>query len=845
MPRRMEIAAATRRATLVFGAPPEDDAEIERYSSAWQSVAQRVDPGPLNQGMRLQVDAARDESRLLEVALRAERVQSAFLADRSMWPSGEFHWPLRVVFKHDGALFHESSLYRTELGLLTVSELADPETTTDLFVIEGMPSRSDRIVRAGATIILVDDPTSVSEAAAEESSDLTTSFMAIGVTPNDPNEFVRTLFDAFSHNFTPDRAMSDAMRREGPTLMYGHPTYVERARVTSAVARLQFEVEDAHIAKHLAPDRLSDALGPLRHLSYLGDEGYLAESGGATDSSQAMKTTQAILEEDVPHSLDGADHVESTSRHLQAQVFARTPGLTQRLHSFVPEAKHKIAVRIGPTSLDWTSVPSEFPDHRLPADELQHELTVHLIAPGLIGGDEKKQVSLGQTGASGIAEFEVEVVPETSEVAATVIVYRATTHLQTAVLRAPVAEVDEPVSGASLTFSLGDASAVDLELHQDADLSFRLAGDLVRVVDKEGETSDHELPGLSDAMGPLRAQLFDTAVRLEELQQPLSSKNGTKLIVTLALQGEFLRRRFFGDTPPEASTVEVTSPSSGAFLPVEFFYDYPKPNEDAKLCGEFERSDTPACPSCQALEDASFVCPSGFWALSKVIERQIRSTSARDCVDAREPTMDNDVLPPTREVIFAASDKVNTDSDAERVTNTISHIISIGTDVQVHVAKTWNEWKQHINQHHPALLVALPHNVRKDAGFEALSIGAEEDHIELPINDIRPVHVGPSHQRPGPVMLLLGCDVANPAVEYQDFIRQIRCNGAVIVVGTMTSVLGQQAAPFATALVDALWANQGGLTFGELLRRVRADMLRNDNPMALAVTAFGAADWKF
>ena len=105
--------------------------------------------------------------------------------------------------------------------------------------------------------------------------------------------------------------------------------------------------------------------------------------------------------------------------------------------------------------------------------------------------------------------------------------------------------------------------------------------------------------------------------------------------------------------------------------------------------------------------------------------------------------------------------------------------------------------------------------------------------------------VGPPSLQPGPVMLLLGCNTADPAIEYQDFVRQMRCKGAAVVVSTLTYVLGQQAAPFATALVRALWSGNGEAPFGEVLRRVRADMLRADNPMALAVTAFGAQDWIF
>jgi hypothetical protein len=40
--------------------------------------------------------------------------------------------------------------------------------------------------------------------------------------------------------------------------------------------------------------------------------------------------------------------------------------------------------------------------------------------------------------------------------------------------------------------------------------------------------------------------------------------------------------------------------------------------------------------------------------------------------------------------------------------------------------------------------------------------------------------------------------------------------------------------------------NQGGnTTFGEVMKRVRASMLRNGNVMSLALACFGDIDWKF
>lgn len=94
-------------------------------------------------------------------------------------------------------------------------------------------------------------------------------------------------------------------------------------------------------------------------------------------------------------------------------------------------------------------------------------------------------------------------------------------------------------------------------------------------------------------------------------------------------------------------------------------------------------------------------------------------------------------------------------------------------------------------------------------------------------------------------MLLLGCNTANPAIGYQDFVNEMRSNGAALVIGTLTYVLGPQAAGVARELVRQIGSAGNGLTIGEIMRQVRARMLAEDNIMALAITAFGDADWRF
>jgi hypothetical protein len=516
------------------------------------------------------------------------------------------------------------------------------------------------------------------------------------------------------------------------------------------------------------------------------------------------------------------------------------PGLTQRTKSLEPGTPHKVIVRIGGISLDWLSVPTPIPKLVFPDDETRYELTVYLFAPAISAVPLRDTLSLGVNGDSSLAEFEVDVPVDVDAVDATILVFRGTTHLQTATLRGPVAAGDVAVDGRSLQFLPGDRSEVDLATHKDPELSLTVTSDGVVVKSPAFPEYRVDLPGLDAAVAPLRDLLHKVATQLEGLGQRLTSDNGTRLVRTLAIQGEYLRRRILPDDLGRVASVQVTSPSSGRFLPVEFFYDYGRPDDAAALCPAFMTGTDTDCPDCRAVGDSAFVCPSGFWALRTSIERQVRSLSAPGC-SAPEPRPE-ERLPATSRIVFAASDRVNTTDQPDRIAATIAALEAL--NAEVHRAATWNEW-QKLVMDWPMLLVALPHTVDTDTGFQALQVGPEDERIELRLNAIDPTYLGPPDQRPGPVVLLLGCNVANPKVAYQDFVRELRCSGASLVVGTLTYVLGQQAAPFATALVQALLDDQTDDEIGTIMRKVRARMLRQDNPMALAVTAYGAADWRF
>jgi len=307
----------------------------------------------------------------------------------------------------------------------------------------------------------------------------------------------------------------------------------------------------------------------------------------------------------------------------------------------------------------------------------------------------------------------------------------------------------------------------------------------------------------------------------------------------LAAQGEFMRRQLFGDDPlSEVRRVQVVSPYSADFFPVEYLYDRRPPNKEATLCPTFAAaSGTGArCDGCTAADDGSIVCPLAFWGLNRVIERQVRPIDlAGD--SPPEPSASDDLLPAVGGVVFAASDHVN-DEDPNEVGETLKALNEI-TASRSYLASDWHQWEELGEAHQPVLLVALPHNVDNELGFQALQIGADQ---ELALNEIGTDYKPP----PQSVILMLGCNTAAAAVEYEDFVAKLRSAGAAVVVGTVTYVLGMQAAPLAREFVRQFWLRGGDevVPMGEVVRAVRTQMVRAGNPLALAICAYGGADWR-
>jgi hypothetical protein len=371
---------------------------------------------------------------------------------------------------------------------------------------------------------------------------------------------------------------------------------------------------------------------------------------------------------------------------------------------------------------------------------------------------------------------------------------------------------------------------------------------------------DEKLGPVVDRVRKALRRLADTAAAFAD---GLRAQASVDLLRELAFQGRDLHRllgepleRARPGAPLERIQVVVTDTDS--FIPVEFVYDFPTPTETSTLCPNAEealaegRCDPANHPPGDRPGTSSVVCPLGFWALRKVIERQVVGTGeedlgGRDFSIRAEVTAERQALDTLTHAVVAWSERVNLgvpgQSDA-----LVAALTELTAD-RATAVHTWEEWLDAVRQDAPPLLVLLSHTVTTQ-GTLALEIGPDgADGSRTKRQELAPEFV----KRDGdgrPMVLLLGCDTAVDKEEPESFVAGFRGAGAAVVVGTISPVLGENAVPVAVALLGELRravedpGPDGVATFGEAMLGVRRTLVGKGHLTALCLTAVGDADWR-
>lgn len=455
-------------------------------------------------------------------------------------------------------------------------------------------------------------------------------------------------------------------------------------------------------------------------------------------------------------------------------------------------------------------------------------LTV-VLAPLVPRGEPSRaELDVPRTGRSGSARLRWDL-PESGRVQARILVLHRNRVLQTAVLAGRVGE--EAVMRGRLV--LWDRLS-HLDDRQPFDRTFVLnhddEGRDAVVSHADGATTIEAMAEIDATTERIRSHLL-RATQLTSTGAA-ARKAAKRILIDVAVEGYGLYVTLEDHLAGFASArrIQVVTARAGRFLPLELVYDRPAPDEDAELCPNWVagRECGPHCFADE--EDSTVVCPAVFWGMSRVIERQHTTLAGREgtaFLVTATPTREQRLLTVTHAVL-GASEKVR----ATDVTRTAK---ALGEDA-TRVA-TWEEWVAALKAAPSDLLVLMPHT---DPKVRTMEITGQSLRIER----VKTGHVTGGHEV-RPVVVLFGCDTDGSRDDPAGFATWFMKKGAAVVFSTLTMLLARHAAAMSQQLASALRApDRAEQPLGELVAAYRREAVRGGLISALAVTAYGDADWK-
>ena len=776
---------------------------------------------------------------IVERLQRAGAVESAFVrADR---PRGALRrrpwgWPLRIgllgfdaneVEATTEVLLHRSGL---PASLVDVRRLEDEPALVDVLVTrQTLGEAATALVSSKhvANAVLVTTaslerwPVVEAQVATIRAA---TGAAAVLLVPDDTGlrdtALGRVVWE-MSHALPIDVAVTRAWG--GRALLFAEPDSLDRSRVPAVGARRVREVRKARrlMARALPPELPAAA----RELDRLVVGAFLGEAHEASRIAGVSEAMTAALDT-VPD-----------KRWLQARV---NPGARKPAANAFRTGDNDVLVFIGPEEKGALSTREAFDDSALPWDEdvEAFRLTVVLVPLVPEGEPQTAQIDLPRFGRSRTAAFTLTVPSGKRRISARVLVVFRNRILQTAMLTGTVGKTARLKDVSVIVGALGnldDRSSFDLALlaNHDHTGTRRL---ISHASSRTAVTASNEVPVIS-------SRITDELVKAADmsLTRGLASKSARDLLVTLAVHGRDLYNELDSagglGRLADAERIQVVSASGDWFLPIELAYGRDAPDKDAAVCTRFLDDPStcggvtcPAAPTAEAV--LKVICPNAFWGLSKTIERHRFDPELEARFKA--PTV---LVPPPRakrrtlsleRALFAASGRV-------RPADSAPAFAALGLPAAT--ADSWGAWVTSLATADTHLLVLLPHTDYSDPSLEISDDPLVRGRIEQRhVTGGRPVT---------PVVILFGCRTGGNHGDPGGFASRFMSKQAAIVFHSSTDLKNTHAARMAERLTTLLRdPARKGSSISELLTGFRRAAVHEGLLAALAIAAFGDADWR-
>ncbi len=587
--------------------------------------------------------------------------------------------------------------------------------------------------------------------------------------------------------------------------------------------------------------------------------------GRGASTAAPERVPGAAADDATPDDTAAGRQADRDARRVHAQLLHE--GVPRR--HFVAGARTRLRCWIGLRQAGIPSANAPIQHVELPAGGL--ELVVELCWTGLRGGEPtcrgdgpagRIRLPAERSLPSDSCELAIEVPADIDALVAQILFrYRGKVFEAVTVSAAvrPAGSSEAELAEPRVEVSFGQREVIALAERAPVDATLVFGPRHLRLFGGQGGRI-YDLGDTERLMAVLNEALFLADTDLVRRREQRGAQTGeaaldagsaevTELLRTLAMHGatlyENLRRQGFAD-PGER--IQVINLDEARAVPLEFIYDRGVPRRGAPLCAGWQAAlggDDGHCATCEAAATGAAgswrdtICPLGFWAMRKVIER----FDASRLEDLSLPAPPRRSLRPLDAALCASTHYV---PEAERalLSATLSARIPAPTLVD-----DWDQWEQAVAHDSPPLLILLAHH-DLDAGLDYLEIGdealAEEKRWRFR-PQLNEALINPAPIDPGPIVLLLGCETARQVAEtgYGGLAAQFKDFHASLVLGTLAKILGRHAGPLAAELVAELAAvDTADADFGTLLRRIRRRLLARGVLMAFALVAIGDADWR-
>lgn len=890
--------------------PLGSNVDPDRLASAWLAAIGHASTWQPHAVATLEVEGDRLTlgalELLLEVLAPRHAPTAAVVVDQHLGSGGDFRWPIRVAFtgatpKKDLRARIERYLEDNHRWVSDLVEFVDPSgphEAVDLLIASGSLDKTiDRLngVRHG-----IDAHTLVVVGAVGEASAMTPRDLGRALEPSVdpwavavvdvPDRRIEAWFVELIRHLSQDLSLEHALRVMASRNETGLPFVVAESRalatmnVRSAAERAIEALPKAHrAAPVILPDVARAILAPGRWarstlLEAVRERDAFDQERRGAFATSALNRWREMRERTLATQLARAeppDRREVTNerkakpippRYLQAALFhahgQSTPPVVQPLE---PAQEYVLRVRVGKPSARWArgAIPAPLAD--VQRDQRRHRLRVTYDPLDGKTQPTTRTIDLPLAGNSSVCQFDV-TTSTTGALRGRLILSFRNRVLQTALVTATTMRVEieiETVVRPGLT-GLSTRRAFDI-----AFVHNHVPSGATHVTALAGTWTPSRRVDLDISIEAIRGFLTDAAKQARR-HTGLASQPTVGLLVDLARQGFNLRKLVITEGDPDglgdpatSRRVQVVSVEAGALFPVEIFYDYPPPQVGAALCpnamtaldaGRCDADEYHGTPAGSG--EINVVCPAGFWSMNRVIERYasprklIPDLLGYDYGVRSEPLGARDVLGDLSDALFAWSNLVSS-TDAKTVVTALSTLLD-GTST---TASTWDEWLKRIKASGPGLLVLLSHTDVIQARRDSALVIATSDRCYATTfgrsfvrEALRPDAT--PDERPGPVVLLLGCDTTHAWSQYQSFVSLFRENHAALVIGTVGSVAARHAPTVAVKLIEQLASRaSGGATapadaIGDVMLTARQQLLKSGEVMALALSSYGDADWR-